>query len=354
MLASSRYPGAALYEHGNCGYPYRGSRRRFRPRILGVSHITGNRNLPSALGEAQYSARSGSGASFTFAVNRNGTIVQCFDPFAFAPWTNGDTNNPDMTSPLIAAAVRSPYNMNEHVLVTIENVGFESSLGSPAPITDAQVEANAQIYAWAARHEGITKIDIDVVVGHRMINSVTRWNCPTRGDLAALRRRIVNRANAILTPAAPSVPNPIEDLDMIVRPGTLILRTGRVALPANRTFNAFQYAGPDAAGAPKLIRYNGLNIGGSAEVIGLAHWEAGKTEEDCYLVSLFAYLPGFGEKQFVYWSKSPLPAPDVTWDAIQVPSDPQALVDAHNRGKTEGADAVLEAAKAAAKPLGAL
>ena len=104
IAAGHVFPGAVVYEHGNVGYPYRGSRRRITPTILEGAHITGNAQLPSALAEMQYSARAGSGASFTFAINRNGSIVQGFDPFLFAPWTNGDLKSPDLLNPLIAGA----------------------------------------------------------------------------------------------------------------------------------------------------------------------------------------------------------------------------------------------------------
>ena len=195
MITSAHiFPGAEVLEHGNCGYPTRGAKRRLAPAVLGVTHITGNSNLPSALAEVKFSARVGSGASFPFCVNRNGTVVQGFDPFLYAPWTNGDINKPDLSEPLVAAMARSAFNPNEHCLITIENVGF----GAANPLTDAQIQANASIYAWAARIAGTRDIEVETVLGHRLINTVTRWNCPTSGDLMALRRRIVRRANALL------------------------------------------------------------------------------------------------------------------------------------------------------------
>lgn len=195
MITSAHiFPGAEVFEHGNCGFPTRGAPRRIIPTIHGVIHITGNSNLPSALAEVKFSARVGSGASFPFAVNRNGTVVQAFDPFRFAPWTNGDLNNPDMSNPHIAQLVRQGINANEACLVTMENVGFEPG----NPLTEAQIETDASILAWAARVVSAKRIELDVVIGHRMINSVTRWNCPTRGDLGALRRRVVQRVNELL------------------------------------------------------------------------------------------------------------------------------------------------------------
>jgi hypothetical protein len=213
------FPGAVVYEYPNYGYPFVGAARRRGTPIIGVTHITGNYQLPSALAEVKYASRAGSGASFHFCVNRNGTVVQAIDPFLFAAWTNGDINKPDTTNPYVADMVGSPYNPNEFNLVAIENVGFENADGSPAPLTDAQVEANAQIYAWAAAKLGRSSIHIDRVVGHRMINSVTRWHCPAYRDLLALRKRIQQRANEILgaAPAPEEDPAVIADLEAQLR-----------------------------------------------------------------------------------------------------------------------------------------
>lgn len=219
IRADHIFPGAVVYENPNYGYPFVHSARRHGTPIVGVTHITGNYQLPSAMAEVQYASRVGSGASFHFCVNRNGTVVQAIDPFLFAAWTNGDINKPDTSNPYVAAMVGSGYNPNEFNLVAIENVGFESSDGAPAPLTDAQVEANAQIYAWAAKKVGRASIHIDRVVGHRMINSVTRWHCPAYADLLALRRRIQSRANEILGAAPAPVEDPavIADLEDQVR-----------------------------------------------------------------------------------------------------------------------------------------
>lgn len=219
IKASHRFPGAVIYENPNYGYPYVGSARRHATPVIGVSHITGNYRLPSALAEVKYASRVGSGASFHFCVNRNGTVVQAIDPFLFASWTNGDINRPDTSNPYIAKMVGSPYNPNEWTLVCIENVGFENADGSPAPLTDAQVETNAQIYAWAAKKQGLSSVHIDRVIGHRMINTVTRWHCPAYSDLLALRKRIQSRANEILAAAEAPAEDPkvIADLEAQLR-----------------------------------------------------------------------------------------------------------------------------------------
>lgn len=199
----SLYPGnSATYLHGNYGYPYRGSARRIKPTVLLVVHITGNSSLPSAMAEAQYSARSGSGASFTFVTNRNGTVVQCLHPETQAPWTNGDLNNP--LSSVTQAMVGKPYNANEYCFMTAENVGFNPGY----PITAAQIDALAKLAAWGSKVSGIP-VNRSTILGHRQFNSVSRWNCPTPGDLLAFIDQIITKANAIL--------NPPED-DMILLP----------------------------------------------------------------------------------------------------------------------------------------
>ncbi len=179
--------------HGNYGYPYRGSPRRKRPSVLAVVHITGNSSLPSALGEATYSARDGSGASFTFAINRNGTVVQCLHPETQTPWTNGDLTNP--ISPVTQAMVGSMYNANEYCFLTVENVGYNPG----SPITGEQVEALAKLIAWASKIAGLP-VNRSTVLGHREFNSASRWNCPTPGDLEVFLGTIISKANELLAP----------------------------------------------------------------------------------------------------------------------------------------------------------
>lgn len=204
-------PGAELMAHGNYGYPYRGSGRRlaiggspYGVSILLVLHITGNANLPSAQGEVTYSARAGSGASFTFATNREGIagapIVQALDPLTQAPWTNGDTNAPNMDLGTVARIHDgNPYNVNEFCLATVEQVGypFTSPVSNPY-----QEELAAQIVAFLYRLAGgRIGISRQTVILHSDINSVTRANCAV--PLAAKEAyvaRIVARAKALVAP----------------------------------------------------------------------------------------------------------------------------------------------------------
>lgn len=190
----SLYPGnSGTYMHGNYGYPYRGSARRKRPTVLLVVHITGNSRLPSAMAEMQYSGRAGSGASFTFAVNRNGTVVQGLHPETQTPWTNGDLRSP--ISPVTKAMVGSTYNANEFCFMTAESVGYNPG----SPITAAQIDALARLAAWGSKIAGLP-VNRSTVLGHREINSISRWNCPTPGELNAFLNQIITKANLILNP----------------------------------------------------------------------------------------------------------------------------------------------------------
>lgn len=204
----SLYPGnSGTYLHGNYGYPNRGSARRLRPSVLAVVHITGNSRLPSALAEAQYSARDGSGASFTFVTNRNGTVVQCLHPETQTPWTNGDLNYPNKSLGTVLdmlARVAQGYNANELCFLTVENVGYNPGY----PITVAQIESLAKLIAWGSVVAGVP-VNRTTVIGHRDINSVSRYNCPTPTDLNAWLDVIIDKANAILKPPAPEPPKEI-------------------------------------------------------------------------------------------------------------------------------------------------
>lgn len=190
----SLYPGnSGTVLHGNFGYPSRGAARRIRPTVLAVVHITGNSRLPSALAEAQYSARAGSGASFTFVMNRNGTVVQCLHPESQTPWTNGDLTQP--VHPVTRDMLGKPYNANEYCFLTVENVGYNPGY----PITRQQIDSLAKLIAWGSKKSGLP-INSNTVLGHRYFNSVGRWNCPTPGDLADFLDEIIRKANAILDP----------------------------------------------------------------------------------------------------------------------------------------------------------
>lgn len=168
--------------------------RKVRPFILAAIHITDNSGLMSAMNEAIYSNRIGTGASFTFVNNRNGTTVQCLHPETQIPFTNGSWLYPNRNLWTVNHAIASLIGANDSTFMTIENVGNE---GIGAPITNEQVEKCAQLIAHGSRLTGI-KPSRATVLGHRDYDSLNRYRCPTSYDLNYLLGRIINRANQIL------------------------------------------------------------------------------------------------------------------------------------------------------------
>jgi hypothetical protein len=157
------------------------------------------------MSEATYSNRDGSGASFTFVTNRDGSIVQCLDPVSQTPWTNGDVNQPSARVQRIMSA-HPGHNFNEFCFMTCENVAYLDR----DPINAKQQETLAQLVAWGSKVSGLP-INRDTVLGHRDINSVTRHNCPTTGDLDKFLGGIIARAKAIVGGAIPDTSTTGED-----------------------------------------------------------------------------------------------------------------------------------------------
>lgn len=192
----AKFPGAVQFPVRWWGFPTVHAPRRVKPTILLVCHQTGNGRLPSAEGEAAFSNRDGSSASFTFVTNRDGSVVQCLDPVTQVAWTNGDVNQPNLSLPTVKAAVASGKSVNEWCFATAENVAYDVRPERRAPITDAQKETLAQIAAWGSKITGLP-INRNTVIGHADINSVTRAHCPTAGDLDRFLGGIIERANEI-------------------------------------------------------------------------------------------------------------------------------------------------------------
>ncbi len=192
----AKFPGATQFPVRWWGFPTIHAPRRVEPTILLVVHQTGNSRLPPALGEAQFSNRDGSGASFTFVNDRDGKTVQCLDPVTQVAWTNGDVNQPNLSLPTVKAAVASGKSVNEWCFATAENVAYDVSPERRAPITDEQKETLAQIAAWGHKITGLP-INRNTVIGHADINSVTREHCPTSGDLDKFLGGIITRAKEI-------------------------------------------------------------------------------------------------------------------------------------------------------------
>jgi hypothetical protein len=182
------------------------SNRRVKPFILAAIHITDNSALMSAMNEAIYSNRIGTGASFTFVNNRNGTTVQCLHPEWQIPYTNGSWRYPNRNLWTVNHALKYGIGANDSTFMTIENVGYESGGWR---LTNEQVEKCARLIAHGSKLTGI-KPNRATVLGHRDYDSVNRMYCPTRYDLNYLLGRIINRANALLGTAPAPTPGTIK------------------------------------------------------------------------------------------------------------------------------------------------
>lgn len=168
------FPGAILHPTPYFGYPTVSAVRRFDATILGVIHTTETTSVPYP----QYVVKDGVvtvGKSWTFSVERDGTVHQFMDPVYAAPWTNGDAQSWDTDNPLVVKAAKSGYNFNEFCFVTIENV---NRIADGQRLTEKQLEANRAIMQWASKLSGLP-LDRRHVIGHYQINGVSRVNCPT-------------------------------------------------------------------------------------------------------------------------------------------------------------------------------
>lgn len=195
------------------GYP-RGAKRRVTPVALACIHITGNSNTAAdvdlhgaALDERNYANRDGSnGPSAHYYVARDGWASEAIDPVAYAAWSNGLVNTPNIANPGIEAvlALRAKgYNANEAYWLEIENVGYQPGYA----ITAAQVGFMAELIAAHAKRTGLP-ISRVTVHGHWEIDSVNRASCPNRdgstGRHEYLLGKIIDAANLILNPPQPA------------------------------------------------------------------------------------------------------------------------------------------------------
>ena len=167
------FPGAVVHPTTYYGYPYSGSSRRIKPTILGVVHTTETYSVPFP----------GPSKSWTFSVERDGTVHQFMDPILATPWTNGDVMNPDPA--LVKDMDLNRYNANEYCFLTIENV---NRIADGQRLTQKQLEVGHSIMVWASKLSGLP-VDRQRVVGHYQFNGKTRINCPT---VPADRERVFN------------------------------------------------------------------------------------------------------------------------------------------------------------------
>jgi hypothetical protein len=207
------------------GFPTRGHLRRVVPTFIACIHITGNGRVAAnrdlhaaALSERSYANRAASpGPSAHEYTSRDarGWLVQAIDWKRFAAWSNGDVSRPNLANPLIAAGIaakRRGYNLNEFFAVEVENVGY----GSTWPLMRAQLDADAYVFAQAARKWHLP-INRTTIIGHWEINGVDRQGCPCSPALhntmldyavAATKRWYAQLYPVVVVPAPTPVPVP--------------------------------------------------------------------------------------------------------------------------------------------------
>lgn len=254
MAITNVGPGAAVVQPSPYyGYPTVGAPRRIKPTILAVIHTTETTGVP--IPSASH--------SWTFSVERDGTVHQFLDPVTQTPWTNGDIKSPDTSNPLIAAiAGQSQYNPNEYCFLTIENV---NRIFAGERLTDAQLAANHRLIEWGAKLSGLP-VDRAHVIGHYQINGETRVNCPT---VPTDRDRVFA---GVLGTGLPDTATEGDVSNYLV--GAEVIVNRRAALNpgssgrSTPTFNPRDYDGnlvlhladDKGSSAPALLRVQGSNI----------------------------------------------------------------------------------------------
>ena len=160
----ARIPRPAMIERHTTN---RGGYATPRDVRLIVMHRTDNPDAQSVL---RHFANPASKASSNYLIDTDGTIYEVV-PLGYAPWTNGDVNQPDMSNRIIAEIVTAGLNPNPYC-ATIEHVGARNDRMTPA-----QLASSAHLSAWIAQEEELA-VDRTDVVGHDQFNSVSRWYCP--------------------------------------------------------------------------------------------------------------------------------------------------------------------------------
>lgn len=182
------------------GFPTRGHKRRIKPVVLAVIHITGNpRNQgpDAAQNERDYANRASSdGPSAHVYIGRAGGGVAAIDWRNYAAWSNGDLEKPNPANKGVREIVglhAHGYNANEACGIEIENVGYAKTAGQ---MTTEQIRRCAGLVARASIEWGLP-INRSTVLAHADINTVDRQNCPALAPLREeLLRKIIVRARA--------------------------------------------------------------------------------------------------------------------------------------------------------------
>lgn len=189
------------------GFPQRGDARRLRPFVLAVIHCTGNKdNLgpTAATGERNYANRINSpGPSAHYYINRDGSGIKAIDPIKFAAWSNGIPRSPNTNNTGVRRLMslkNTGHNINEGCALEIENV---ANPGTNVLMTAEQIKTCAALVATQSKRLSIP-VNTETVLGHYMIDSVDRSNCPSKPtDHARVINGIIKEANIILHPPLP-------------------------------------------------------------------------------------------------------------------------------------------------------
>jgi len=187
------------------GYP-QGQKRRIRPSVLMVVHITGNPDtaaMPEGItpGTGTYqewkyvsSANYKQNSAHMF-VARDGNVIELFDAYDYAAWNNGDLKEPETSWPAIKRIVSQPQNNpNEFCLREVECTGSTGNY----ELTAEQMETVAWISAKDSIQTGFPIIRGDTVLTHADFNSVDRANCAFKASTREARlARLCGRAAEI-------------------------------------------------------------------------------------------------------------------------------------------------------------
>lgn len=112
------------------------------------------------------------GSSAHFWIGYDGTIEQ-YRPLSDTCWANGPKCKPDMSVPLVKAAVDSGMIGMNSISVAIEHAGW-----SGKPLAAAQIASSRKLHGWLNGVYPLVKLDRQHVIGHAQIDLCTRAGCP--------------------------------------------------------------------------------------------------------------------------------------------------------------------------------
>ena len=144
----------------NFGYP-RGTKGRKGHKVLAIVNHTMEGTLR---GTDSHFSSSVNKVSAHFGVGKRGQIHQYVD-IHDAAWANGGVREPSWA--LLPARVNPNL-----VTVSIEHEGR-----SGEPLTSEQYKATVELQRWLVKEFSL-KVSQDTIIGHHMLNSITRPNCP--------------------------------------------------------------------------------------------------------------------------------------------------------------------------------